>query len=148
MDSKRLYTKMKNSQTLTSSALKLLEQRYANPTIIKRANINELLNAPAVFKERNVGRLRELLDFNETHYRGLEAMGVDEDSYSTIVVPVLLDKIPEAVKLNMIRSTNCRQEWTLEEMLRAFGDEVEVRELHTSFFKSSSNSASTKKRIE
>jgi len=75
-------------------------------------------------------------------------MGVDEDSYSTIVVPVLLDKIPEAVKLNMIRSTNCRQEWTLEEMLRAFGDEVEVREQHTSFFKSSSNSAATKERQE
>ena len=131
-----------------ATALKLLEQRYAKPTIIKRAHINKLLNAPPVFNERNVGRLRELLDFIETHYRGLEAMGVDEDSYSTIVVPVLLDKIPEAVKLNMIRSTNCRQEWTLEEMLRAFGDEVEVREQHTSFFKSNSNSASTKERIE
>jgi len=64
------------------------------------------------------------------------------------VVPVLLDKIPEAVKLNVIRSTNCRLEWTLQEMLCAFGDEVETREQDISFFKSSSNSASTKERIE
>ena len=131
-----------------ATALKLLEQRYAKPTIIKRAHINELLNASPVYNERNIGRLRELLDFIETHYRGLEAMGVDEDSYATIVVPVLLDKIPEAVKLNMIRSTDCRQEWTLGEMLRAFGVEVEVREQHTSFFKGSSNSASVKERQE
>ena len=131
-----------------ATALKLLEQRYAKPTSIKRAHINELLNASPVYNERNIGRLRELLDFIETHYRGLEAMGVDEDSYATIVVPVLLDKIPEAVKLNMIRSTDCRQEWTLGEMLRAFGDEVEVREQHTSFFKGSSNSASVKERQE
>ena len=75
-------------------------------------------------------------------------MDVDEDPYSMIAVPVLLDKIAEAVKLNMICSTNCRQEWTLEEMLRPFGDEVEVREQHTSFFMSSNNSASPKERLE
>ena len=113
-----------------ATALKLLEQRYAKPTIIKRIYISERLNVPPVYNERNVGRLRVLLDFTETHYRGLEAMSVDEDSYSAIEVPVLLDKIPEAVKLNMIHSTNSRQEWRVREMLRVFGNKVEVREEH------------------
>ena len=62
-------------------------------------------------------------------------MGVDEDSYSTIVVPVILDKIPEAVKLNMIRSTNGHQEWTMNEVVSALEAEIDVREQHTSFFR-------------
>jgi len=44
------------SLTEKNYALKLLEQ-FVKPTIIKRAHINELLNAPPVFNERNVGRL-------------------------------------------------------------------------------------------
>ena len=115
------------------TALKLFEQRYVKPTIIERAHINELLNASPVYNERNIGRLQELLDFIEAHYRGLEAMGVDADSCATIVVPVLVDKIPETVTLDMIRSTDCRQGWMLGELLRAFGDGVEVRKQHTSF---------------
>ena len=60
-------------------------------------------------------------------------MGVDDDSYSTIIVPVILDKIPEAVKLNMIRSAKGHQEWTMNEMLSALEAEIDVREQHTSF---------------
>ena len=62
-----------------ATALKLLEQRYAKPTIIKRAHINELLNASPVYNERNIGRLRELLDFIETHYRGSENVGLRDN---------------------------------------------------------------------
>ena len=125
---KKVFSGFSLTEKNYATALKLLEQRYAKSTIIKCAHINELLNASPVYNERNIGRLRELLNFIETHYRVLEALGVDEDSYATIAVPVLLDKIAEAVKLNMIRSTDCRQEWTLGETLLAFGIEVEVRE--------------------
>ena len=86
-----------------SIALYLRKQRLAQPTLIKRAPIYELLNASPVFNEKNIGRLRDLCDVIETHYRALQAMGVDEDSYYTIVVPVIMDKIPDAVKLNVIR---------------------------------------------
>ncbi|XP_065067983.1 uncharacterized protein LOC135693427 [Rhopilema esculentum] len=87
-------------------AVDLLEQRFARPTTIKRAHINELLNLNAVFNERHVKKMRELYDTIETHHRGLKALGVDEISYSNIVVPVLMDKVPEAVRLNMIRGRN------------------------------------------
>ena len=96
------------------------------PTTIKRAHINKLLSVLPVYSERNIERLRKLLDCVKTHYHGLEAMGVDEDSYSTIVVPVILDKIPEAVKLNMICSTKGHQECMMNKLLSAL--EAEIRE--------------------
>ena len=40
---------------------------------------------------------------------GLEALGVDQITYSTIVVPMLMEKIPEGVRFNMIRSTEKKQ---------------------------------------
>eukprot|EP00795_Rhopilema_esculentum_P008683 gene8683-biopygen9689 len=113
-------------------AVDLLEQRFARPTTIKRAHINELLNLDAVFNEKHVKKMRELYDTIETHHRGLKALGVDETSYSNIVVPVLMDKVPEAVRLNMIRGSKNHQEWDMEEMLVAFREELEIREQHVS----------------
>eukprot|EP00795_Rhopilema_esculentum_P009614 gene9614-biopygen11021 len=113
-------------------AVDLLEQRFARPTTIKRAHINELLNLDAVFNEKHVKKMRELYDTIETHHRGLKALGVDEISYSNKVVPVLMDKVPEAVRLNMIRGSKNHQEWDMEEMLVAFREELEIREQHVS----------------
>ena len=127
-------------------ALSLLQNRFAKPTVIKRAHINELINAQPVFSEKNIGRLRELNDFIETHYRALEALKVDEETYSEIVVPVLLDKIPEGVRLAMTRSSKTSyQEWTIEEMLEALREELELREHQVTSFKGAYGNALTRR---
>ena len=127
-------------------ALELLQRRFAKPAAIKRAHINELMNAEPVFSEKNIGRLRELNDVIETHYRALEAMKVDEETYSEIVVPMLLDKIPEGVRLGMTRNSRANyQEWTMEEMLEALREELELREHQVTSFKGGYGNASTRK---
>ena len=68
-----------------------------------------LKDLTCMLSEKNVTRLRNLHDQIEAHYRGLEALGVDQITYSTIVVPMLLEKIPEGVRFNMIRSTEKKQ---------------------------------------
>ncbi|XP_065070921.1 uncharacterized protein LOC135695676 [Rhopilema esculentum] len=72
--------------------------------------------------------MRELYDTIETHFRGLEALGVDQDSYATIIVPTLMEKIPEPIRLNMIRGTKNFEEWDIETMLASFRHELNVRE--------------------
>ena len=42
-----------------------------------------------------------LFDKIKTHYRGLEALSVDEATYSNIVVPGFFEKIPEVVRLTI-----------------------------------------------
>jgi len=52
--------------------------------------MNELLNLTPVYNERNVVRLRALHDKIESHFRSLDALGIAEECYSSIVVPVLM----------------------------------------------------------
>ena len=93
-----------------------------------------------MYSEKNVTRLRNLHDQIEAHYRGLEALRVDQITYSTIVVPMLMEKIPEGIRFNMIRSTEKKQiNWGLDDLLAALGKELEIRESHVSVFKSGGN---------
>eukprot|EP00794_Sanderia_malayensis_P017908 gene17908-biopygen12896 len=72
------------------SALELLKGRYAKPSVIKRANINDLINLAPVYNEKSVQRLRHLHDQIETRFRAMEAQRVNKESYSSVVVPILL----------------------------------------------------------
>ena len=83
------------------AAVELLMKRYAKPGVIKRAHINQLLTLAPFYEETSVERLRNLRDQIETHFHALEAQSVDKESYSTVVVPVLMNKIPQSIRQNI-----------------------------------------------
>jgi len=68
-----------------------------------------------------------MYDFAETKYHALEALGVDQSTYSAIVVPSLLEKTPEQLRLTITRGQN-HQDWNLKELLEAPKREIELRE--------------------
>ena len=117
--------------TLTSanyeSAVELLKNRYGKKTAIQRAHGNELLNVQPVYNERDAQRLRSLYDFLETKHRALQALEVDESTYSAIVVPSVLEKLPHALRLTITRGKE-HQLWNLSDLLKALGGEIELRE--------------------
>ena len=69
------------------TAIELLKKRFGKPEKIQRAHINHLLHLAPVYNEKSINRLRTLHDQIETHFRGLEALGVVRITYSSIVVP-------------------------------------------------------------
>ena len=88
-----------------------------------------------VYSENNTERLRTLLDLTETHYRGLFALGIAQETYSCVVVPKILEKIPESVRLNMTRGTgDAYQMWDMQQMIDSFRKELELRERASQFF--------------
>ena len=91
--------------------------------------MNELIQLSPVFKERDTRGLRNLYDSCEAHNRALKALGVNEESYSSIVVPVIVEKLPESFRLTITRGTDFLQ-WSMEQMLDAFVKELELREAH------------------
>ena len=111
------------------SAVALLRNRFGKTIAVQRAHISELLKAAPVYGERDTQRLRNLCDLIETHYRGLEALEVDELTYSTIVVPALLEKLPETVRLTITRG-EAFLEWSVGKLLERLQREVELREEH------------------
>ena len=68
------------------SAVELLQKKFARPAVIKGTHIHEMIHLPPVYSDKNVNRLRNLHDQVETHFRGLEALGADKESYSNVVV--------------------------------------------------------------
>ena len=68
-----------------------------------------------------------MYDFAETKYRALEALGVDQETYSAIVVPSLLKKLPEQLRLTITWGED-HHEWNLEQLLNVLGHKVELRE--------------------
>ena len=118
------------------SAVDLLTNRFARPSAIRHAHINEMANLSPVFNEKCVRRLRNFHDQIEAHYRGLEALGVDKQTYSSIVVPFLMAKLPDSVRMNMIRFGDNHLEWTsMAEFIESLSREVEIRESYTPIFK-------------
>jgi hypothetical protein len=80
-----------------------------------------------VYKERETAKLRALYDKIECHYRGLVALKVDQGTYSSIVVPALLDKLPDGIRITMSRGEDFKN-WTMKNLLDQLLVEVELRE--------------------
>ena len=136
------------------SAVELLRNRYGKKTAIQRAHVNELLNVQPVYNERDAQRLRSLCDFLETKHRALQALEVDESTYSAIVVPSVLEKLPHALRLTITRGKE-HQQWNLSDLLQTLGGEIELREeyndintRHRDFRKRSDLSPSTTMYVE
>lgn len=109
------------------AAVELLTKRYGKKEAIQRAHVNELLNIQPVYNERDAPRLRSLYDFLETKHRALQALGVDENTYSAIVVPAVLEKLPQTLRLTITRGKDHHQ-WAFKDLLEALENEVELRE--------------------
>ena len=108
------------------AAIQLLKKQ-SKQKVIQRTYINDLLNLELIYGERDTQRLRTMYDFAETKYRALEALGVDQETYSTIVVPSLLKKLPEQLRLTITWGED-HHERNLEQLLDVLGHKVELRE--------------------
>ena len=118
------------------TAIALLKKRFAKPSMLEHAHINQMVNMQPVFNEDDVIRLRKFRDQIEANFRGLEALSVDQGTYSKIVVPVLVEKLPKQLKFSMVRSRRKSVlEWSLDELIAELDLELEVRENHAEFVK-------------
>ena len=64
---------------------------------------------------------------NAITVHGLVALNVDEMTYTSIVVPALLEKLPESVRLAMTRGEDFKN-WKMKELLKQFLVELEFRQ--------------------
>ena len=82
-----------------NTARELLEQRYGNKQLIISAHMDDFLKLPAVNSVCDIKGIRQLYGKIEVHIRGLQALGVESDQYGSLLVPVLLNKVPQELRL-------------------------------------------------
>ncbi|XP_064480512.1 uncharacterized protein LOC135394016 [Ornithodoros turicata] len=86
-------------------AVELLQQRYGTETAIIQDHMEALLNIRPVRLSEDVRELRKLYDRLQAHIRGLNVLGVSEDSYCSLLYPVLLRSLPRDIVLQYHRKS-------------------------------------------
>ena len=117
--------------TLSSSnyteALSLLKKRFGNKQHQISKHMDALMNLEPVVTSRNLKALRQLYDKVESHIRCLRSLGVESESYGTLLSSMFMKRIPHDICL-VVSRTVTTDEWKLDKLLAAVGSEIEARE--------------------
>ena len=75
----------------------------------------------------DVQQLRKFYDSCESNIRALETLGVQTDSYGSLLIPILLKKLPEQLRCTIFR-TNPQADCSLKDLRTALCHEIDTRE--------------------
>ena len=127
LQSEALQTIAGFSMTNTNydKAISLLQERYGQTHKIVQTYMQALLDLQAPIN--TITSLRNYYDKTETYVRGLESLGQTDDTYGSLLVPVILNKLPAEIRQHLARehrSTN----WTLHDLRKALLEELNIME--------------------
>ena len=75
------------------AAVELLKERYGKKQQIISAHIEELLKLPTCVNDEAIQIRTVYYDKISINVRGLEALGVNPDRYSSLLIPVIMAKL-------------------------------------------------------
>lgn len=90
--------------------------------------MDELLKLPTCTESDRPNTLRSIYDKINVHVRGLSSLGIDSEQYGGLLVPVIMSKLPQNLRLRMARGVKSSV-WKIDELLAVIKTEVEAREL-------------------
>lgn len=105
----------------------LLKDRYGQPQKLITAHMQALLDLPN--PSNTLSSLQSFHDAIERHMRSLSTLGKYKsvDSYGDLLVPIILNKLPQKTRKNMVREHDSN-EWNLNDLQEAIRKEVRVFE--------------------
>ena len=74
-----------------------------------------------------IADLRAFYDSTESHIRGLLSLGIVQDSYGALLIPVIWGKLPSEVKRNLARENN-GSNWSIDQLREALLREIRILE--------------------
>ena len=107
-------------------AKQLLEERYGNSHVIISAHMNVLLKLPKLNND-SVSRLPFFYNMIESNIRSLVIMGINPSHYGSLPIPVILERLPDAIKLVATRKLG-KNNWKILELVECIKEEVDARE--------------------
>ncbi|GBN01044.1 hypothetical protein AVEN_261624-1 [Araneus ventricosus] len=110
------------------ASIKLLKERFGRTDIIISSHMHKLLLIDSVKSCFNVTGLRKMYDAIETQIRSLQSLGVATGTYSNLLCPVILQKLPEELNLNYNRQRKTDELFDITNLVEFIRKEVECRE--------------------
>ena len=107
-------------------AVDLLKTRFGKSQQVISAHMRELLSLQTSSNEK-ANRLRSVYDNIQVHVRGLESLGVSSKQYGSLLIPVIMSRMPAEITLQIARKTS-QDVWEIDEIMNIILAEVEARE--------------------
>ena len=108
----------------------LLKERYGETHKLTDAHMQALveLNSP----RNNLLSLQLFYDCVQSHFRSLESLGTPQDMYGSMLVPIILRKLPAEVRRNLARSHGT-EKCTLTELQSFILHELWILEMRADY---------------
>ena len=123
-------TRVIQGLTLTTAnydqARKLLEDRYGKTQVIISAHMDNVLKLNPCTSDKPQ-QLRFLYDQMQVQIRGLESLGVTTESYGQLLIPIIMSKLPNEIRLKISRNTD-KKKWEIQELSELIRKEIKARE--------------------
>ena len=125
-DAARIIAGLQLSNDNYTHSVTLLKERFGQTYKQVDAHLQALIDLPS--PNNLLSSLREFHDATEGHIRSLSTLGKPQDSYGSLLIPILLGKLPSKVKQNLVRAHG-KREWTLSELQTAILNELYILEM-------------------
>ena len=67
--------------------------------------------------------MRKLCDTIESNVRALRSLGINYEYFRPLLVPIILEKLPNTIKLQISRKLG-KENWNIEQFLSAINQEL------------------------
>ena len=105
----------------------ILTERFGNPQLTIASHMSKLLKLEKIKSGRNIKELRTLLDQIESHLRSLATVGVQSEHYGPLLIPIVIERLPDDIKLEISRRLG-KTNWKIDHFMGIMREEVTARE--------------------
>ena len=98
-------------------AWQLLDERYGNEQLIISCHMNNLIKLDPIIQP----------SVKESNVPALRCLGINYEHFGPLLVPIILEKLPNTIKLQIRRKLG-KENWNIEEFLSAINQEITARE--------------------
>lgn len=109
------------------AAVKILQERFRKTQQSISAHMDEILKIQACTSNRT-GKLRYVYDKISVHVRGLATLGVSSEQYGSMLIPIIMSKLPSDICLEIARKSK-GDVWKIDDLLDTIKIEIEAREV-------------------
>ena len=99
-----------------------LNEHFGNKQTIILSHMTKILNISPVYSP-NVRSLRELYHDVESNVRALENLGVSYEQFGPLLIPIILEKLPNMIKLQISRKLGSGN-WNVQDFLACINEEI------------------------
>ena len=97
------------------SAIQILTERFGKKVVVISSHMDALMKLPVLADNDNTQKFRRVYDKIESHIRSLQGLGVESKNYGCLLVPVILNHLPNDLRLIVSRKFDASGDvWELD----------------------------------